>query len=353
MISKKMSSTRAFLASIELLKVRNFDLAAFFSASNIPVDVCKQLDNQIALEKLLRWMECAKRHMNDDALGLHAGEVIHPGCFGEMGLALLCCESMQQVSKFGIEFSRLMGDAAGARVIRDKDKVSYTEHWPDCSPESVKSLVEQNMVATITFGKRLVTQGDQVKLRPLEVSFRHAQPAYVAEYYRIFQCPIHFKQPYNAISFDPSIAKCRVVSASPELHATIRSRLEKTKWEILNTGFCKRVHHYVEEELSNHMPSIIEVAEHFNMNSKSLQRRLKNEDTTYRDLCQDLRRTYATEWVGKSNRSFTDISNTLGYSCLSAFTRAFKEWFGVPPFTYREQQVLEHAIDKSTEHSNS
>ena len=68
---------------------------------------------------------------------------------------------------------------------------------------------------------------------------------------------------------------------------------------------------------------------------RSLQRKLKEEDTSYKDLLEETRRQLALQYLRDSRRSIGEITYLLGFSEPSNFTRAFKRWTGKSPVQYR------------------
>jgi AraC-like DNA-binding protein len=80
------------------------------------------------------------------------------------------------------------------------------------------------------------------------------------------------------------------------------------------------------------------------MHPKKLQRLLKTQGTTYRDLLENVRKKEALRMIDTSNLSLTDLALQLGYAELSIFSRNFKHWFGMSPSEWREKhkQALAH-----------
>jgi AraC-like DNA-binding protein len=80
------------------------------------------------------------------------------------------------------------------------------------------------------------------------------------------------------------------------------------------------------------------VAANFNLSSRSLQRKLKEEGVTYQQIVEEVRRKLAINYL-TSNYSIKDISHILGYNEQSAFVRAFKRWTKKTPMEYRGIRV--------------
>jgi AraC-like DNA-binding protein len=71
-----------------------------------------------------------------------------------------------------------------------------------------------------------------------------------------------------------------------------------------------------------------QLAANFNTSSRSLQRRLRAEDTSYQQLARDCRMSLAIYYLEAGRHQVKEISQMLGYNEISAFSRAFKRWTG-------------------------
>jgi AraC-like DNA-binding protein len=80
--------------------------------------------------------------------------------------------------------------------------------------------------------------------------------------------------------------------------------------------------------------SLEDVAANFNMAPRSLQRRLQEEDITFQQLADSVRKSLALHYIRLGEHPIKAISNMLGYNELSAFSRAFKRWTGKAPANY-------------------
>lgn len=83
--------------------------------------------------------------------------------------------------------------------------------------------------------------------------------------------------------------------------------------------------------------SIKEASERLGMSSRTLQRRLKQEQVTYSELVDEILLNNACDMMRDKNISVTRISAALGYSDVAHFSRAFKRLKGVSPRVYRRK----------------
>lgn len=85
------------------------------------------------------------------------------------------------------------------------------------------------------------------------------------------------------------------------------------------------------------LPGLGEIAAGQNLSPRTLIRRLKRGNTSYRAIRNDVRRSLAVDYLSNSGLSVGNIAYRLGYQDPSNFGRAFRSWFGLAPGQYRRQ----------------
>ncbi|MCE7509207.1 helix-turn-helix transcriptional regulator [Alloalcanivorax xenomutans] len=83
--------------------------------------------------------------------------------------------------------------------------------------------------------------------------------------------------------------------------------------------------------------TIDDVALALGLHKRVLQRHLREHDTSFRQLKISVLKTRALQRMIVQGWRTDAIAEELGYADLSAFHRAFKNWFGVSPRRFREQ----------------
>ena len=90
------------------------------------------------------------------------------------------------------------------------------------------------------------------------------------------------------------------------------------------------------EYLPDGPPSQQQIAQALHVSNRTLQRKLKDEGTSFLDLLQDTRLQLARKYLRHPNRSVVETAYRLGFSEPSTFSRAFKRWTGMAPAEVRE-----------------
>jgi len=89
------------------------------------------------------------------------------------------------------------------------------------------------------------------------------------------------------------------------------------------------------QRLAHGEPSQEDIAEILNMSARTLQRKLGECGTTYKEILDDTRYALALAYLSAPRHSVSDVTYLLGFSTGSCFTRAFRRWTGQSPSDWR------------------
>jgi AraC-like DNA-binding protein len=85
------------------------------------------------------------------------------------------------------------------------------------------------------------------------------------------------------------------------------------------------------------------VARRLNRSVSALQRQLRAEGSTYRQVLDETRHSIALRLIREHQYSLGQIAYLLGFSDQANFSRAFKRWTGRPPTEYRVPESARQA----------
>jgi AraC-like DNA-binding protein len=99
------------------------------------------------------------------------------------------------------------------------------------------------------------------------------------------------------------------------------------------------------ELLPSGRASVPAVASKLALSARTLQRRLRDEGTTFQRVLDDTRGDLARHYLGQTAMASAEISFLLGYEDPNSFARAFREWIGTTPEQYRARLREERRAD--------
>ena len=171
--------------------------------------------------------------------------------------------------------------------------------------------------------------------RPARVYFTHAPLSPQRVYTKAFGCPVEFNAAYYGFDFKEGDMHRALVGADTHTRQLAKQFLES--YHPLNTNISDRVVELIHRLLSTGHCSLALIAEQLAMHPRTLQRALRECDTSYETLLDDIRRGKAREYIAQTSIRFSQISALLGYTDQSTFNRACRRWFGCTPKALRQQ----------------
>jgi len=169
------------------------------------------------------------------------------------------------------------------------------------------------------------------------VAFPHPRPTHAAEYARVYTEHSAFGAPSLVARLDAKLFGLPVRRTDAELTTFLEgapgriSMLYRRDREM-----ALAVREYLGASLKD-APGFAEVAAALHLSTRSLHRRLAEEDTGFRQIRERLRQDQALQRLENTKQSVAEIAEALGYSEPSAFFRAFVGWTGISPTQYRKR----------------
>jgi AraC-like DNA-binding protein len=110
--------------------------------------------------------------------------------------------------------------------------------------------------------------------------------------------------------------------------------MERYLARIEHERVSNRLRSWLADQLADGEPAEEAAAQALGMSLRSLQRRLQEEGTTYREILNGTRQEMARAYLEERRTSVTEIAFRLGFSDSNSFSRAFRRWTGQSPRAY-------------------
>lgn len=174
------------------------------------------------------------------------------------------------------------------------------------------------------------------KIQPLHVNYMR-EVDIVAEYERIMRCKPLTNATENAITFDKKYWNEPIITSNYELQKILLEKVSKlTTASNKKQTLRNRIYNYLLTNSYLGILSLEDIASNFNISTRTLQRKLKEEGINFQQLADEARKTLAINYLKAGSYPVKEISYMLGYNELSAFNRTFKRWTGNTPAIYQK-----------------
>lgn len=309
------------------------DGALLLERTGIAADDLRDADNRLSFATYVALMRTAKVLTDDPALALHFGERSNLGEYSIVGLIADASKTMGhalvQLNRYGrlvVEVD--VGSDERFHVERKDGEAWFIDNRRD--PNSVPEITESTF-ARIASHSRLFGTDDKPFVKGIQVT--HPEPSYRAEYERIFRGPVVFNSDRNALLIDDDWTTYQVARSTTGYAFGILSDRAKTLLARLETSRTVRgrVESLLIPVLHTGEPNVERIAKKMAMSRKTLYRKLKAEGVTFERVLDDLRHRMAMHYLDGKKVSVNETAYLVGFSDVSAFSRAFRRWRGVSP----------------------
>lgn len=173
--------------------------------------------------------------------------------------------------------------------------------------------------------------------QPDTVSFAFAKPANTSAIQRFYKCPVLYKQVVSGLVLNRSVLQRPLVTSSPFLRKLALDQLAP----ILHrspSSFSTKVGRIVRRMVGDGVCGADSVAAHFNIDRRTLNRRLKREGENFSTIVQQVRIEIACRALDGTDCSLTQVADAAGFESLSSFSRWFQKSFGCTASDWRSRQ---------------
>ena len=136
----------------------------------------------------------------------------------------------------------------------------------------------------------------------------------------------------NRVTFSAVDAQKPFLTANHAMWAILEPAFDKRMEDLVqDASFRDRVRASLLEMLASGQYSMTYVASKLAISNRTLQRRLREEGTTFHEVLDELREELARHYLSATDYTNAEISFLLGYEEPNSFFRAFRAWTGQTP----------------------
>lgn len=180
--------------------------------------------------------------------------------------------------------------------------------------------------------------------RPSEVWLPHDRRACSRRYEQFYGCPVRYEFGEAQLVLRNETLAIPMPAADPRLHAILRRHVELLLERLPSLSSSEkltRIDLRAAVQAGSGALSLEATAARLEVSPRTLQRRLREEGTTFQRVLDDVRREFASRYLADDTQSISDIAFAVGFSDVSAFHRAFRRWTGRTPGEIRSGDAFE------------
>ena len=275
--------------------------------------------------------EALARHSRDPTIMLSVGEAVPFGAYEIIDFLGASSDTVGQGLHEIARYFALITPTLRWSIDGEQEhpRIAMTSDHPF---DMGHSAVQYSMGVTFTRFRNLA-DGD---FRFVKVELSMPPPPSTKRHDEFFRCPIAYDADENAAYITRASWNATLQRSEPELLAVLQRHAD----DLLEKASAARdpltpIRDAVATRLSDGTIKLEAVARELAMSARTLQRRLRELDTTFNAQVDHVRQSAARAYLADVRLTVGEVAYMLGYSDQSAFIRAFKRWTGETPREFR------------------
>ncbi len=312
----------------QLIKRLGGDPQHFTRACGIPDSLLDDEDALMPYRQLIDLMELTAAELELPDFGLRLASNQDIGVLGPLAVAMQNSETVGQAVRCAATYLFVQSPALSLDIeeltnstrLRLNISLSQMPHQAMCQAEDLGIGVVHGVLTRLA--------QDHYRLLRVELPHRPLNPAPVYEEH--FGAPVSFNCAANALYVSRETLRTSLVHRSELLH--------KMAEEYLNVQFpspdglvAARVETAIRKTLGTHSCTRESVARAMVMHPRTLQRRLKHENTSFEEIRDRIRQETVGHYLRHTNMPLSQVAGLVGYAEQAILSRSCRRWFGQSP----------------------
>ncbi len=330
-------STVALLIE-EALARHGCDSQELFRSAGLDPDKLRDPNARYPVYSMLQLWKMAVEATGNPCIGLEVGRLWHPTSMHALGYSWMASPTLKDAFERVVRYIPLVTTAAVVELNELPDQYRFVVSGKNGMSSAEKEAllrIDEPIDAFMTIVVKMCRISYGRDFHPLKVVLKREKPRCAREYLQFFCAPVQFSALENALYLSRKALNKALPAANADLARANDQVITEYLARLDRTNITMQVRARLIELLPIGEVSEETIAAAINISHRSLQRKLKEEGTTYKQLLEDMRRELAANYMKNSHLSINEITYLLGFSAPSNFSRAFKRWMGVSPSEYR------------------
>lgn len=315
-----------------------FDPNPILKEAGIPPTVTLNPFARVPIENELQMWRLLETHFLKPEFTLKMAESVPFGTYPLLEYIGASCQSVHQALVFFQKYAQLVYGGWHPRLSEQGAHIQFS-----LGAEGEPEISRHTNVFGLALLYRRLNEFAEMKLPLAQVCFRHSAPQNTAAYVEFFEAPVLFHQSEDSLRFDAQIQQIPCRRSDRFLLGSLLDLAEKILLKLQSPSSASKLISDIETAIEHHLdgkePELAVVAKDLAMSERTLQRKLTAEQTSFTELVTRVRMRKAADLLVGEKVSNEDVAFALGYSTLSAFDRAFKNFYKMTPTEFRKSKL--------------
>lgn len=307
--------------------------------SGIRPEEISDSENMVEWEKAaLIWVPLLKM-TNDPLIGLHVGMGTDKLLQGMVGFLVQSSKDLSQALSILCKYGQLVSPMVEYNFVEEREvaklEIVQNKMWLMKHPEPARHAQDFLMASLVNTASALIAR----RIIPLRIELAYERRA-IDEYQRFFGCDILFNCDTNQILLDKNDMKIPIRSSDQSMFERFNAMLEEKQALMAGNSTAANLKQVLFMQFKGRIPTIEEAAAALQISTRSLQRKLSLEQTSFREVAGAIRKDIALQLMQNPSIKIAEVADILGYSDATAFRKAFKSWTNELPRHIRKRGTV-------------
>jgi AraC-like DNA-binding protein len=335
--------TGMFCGFIPFAARHGIDVESLLRAHDLTPELLGDPTREIPLNSAAQLLTDAASLAGEPCLGLLWGEAFPATTGGVLGYLMLNARSVRESIKAVARYVGLHLNPIDV-TFEEADGVGNLVWRFPPSFTAPRIQYASWAMATIVIRLRRIAGRDWM---PMGVELEHRKLECEDHVRRILGPKVRYNCEANALRIRESVLNREAAGADTALFRLIAELGERLLRERKSpVDIVERTQNAIITSIASGNVTLEHIATHLELSPRVLQSRLGSSGASFEGLLQDTRQALARTYLRDTDLALTEIALLLGFSELSAFTRAATRWFGIPPSA--ERYELRREVEASS-----
>jgi len=283
---------------------------------------------------MTRLWRMAREVTCDPCIGIKAASYWHPTTLHALGYAWMASGTLKEALERTVRYLHIVSTATGLFLEQQNDTTRLVfPNIDDTGPAT------EAMDAAFAVLVDMCRTSYGPEFRPVYINMNRSQPECEMEFTQMFGIPVNYSSSENAIGFSNKDLNRILPTANAEL-ARVNDRIvAQYLLDLDKDNIVSQVKYKIIQQLPSATLTEELIAKSLNKSLRSLQRKLTEQNISYKELLDTTRQELAFDYIRDNRYSINEITYLLGFSEPSNFSRAFKRWTGRSPSAHRASLI--------------
>lgn len=317
---------KGILASAQAQGVSQESVMTKAGVASLP----QSANDRVPLDATVNIWNAAIELTQDPLFGFHMGKQFRPNWFNLIHHLWANSPNVRTAIETTLKYQALISDGGDLSLLQEeKTQDAIIEYHPRAARLAFSyHQIDAVLAILVSLIRWSVDDG----FTPTKISVPHQPPSsqsakFEAEFQAFFQCPVEYNAKHTQLVLDSSLLDLPLLGADPDLLHMHLQLADQKLAELGRVSLSAQVISKLSVLGQFQNLSKEDVAQTLNTTGRTLQRKLHQEGTNFKELSDSLRKSLAEQYIAQ-NRSTSELVELLDFSEISSLHKACKRWFG-------------------------